>query len=52
MYAVGEHEESLTYLAQSRSSRRSFYEGALVIVTDTGNTERIDGEFYTKVLYL
>ena len=26
----------------------ALYEGALVIVTDTGNTERIDGEFYTE----
>ena len=27
---------------------RSLYEDALVIITDTGNTERIDGEFYTE----
>ena len=48
VYAVGKHEESLNFLAQQDQVDRSFYEGALVIVTDTGNTERIDGEFYTE----
>jgi phosphoesterase RecJ-like protein len=48
VYAAGTHEESLTYLAVPDRVERSDYEGALVIVTDTGNTERIDGEFYTE----
>ena len=48
VYAAGEHEESLSYLAVPDKVMRSMYEGALVIVTDTGNTERIDGEFYTE----
>ena len=47
VYAAGEHEESLTYLAKPDTVERSLYEDALVIITDTGNTERIDGEFYT-----
>ena len=48
VFAVGQHEESLTYLSQQDHVERSFYEGALVIVTDTGNTGRIDSEFYTE----
>ncbi len=48
VYAAGEHEQSLTYLASPDAVDRSQYEEALVIVTDTGNTERIDGEFYTE----
>ncbi|WP_203246659.1 DHH family phosphoesterase [Sporosarcina beigongshangi] len=48
VYAAGEHDESLTYLALPDRVDEALYEGALVIVTDTGNTERIDGEFYTK----
>lgn len=47
VYAAGTHEESLTYLACPDQVDRALYEGALVIITDTGNTERIDGEFYT-----
>ena len=42
------HEESLTYLAEPDQVERSLYKDALVIITDTGNTERIDGEFYTE----
>lgn len=52
VYAAGEHEESLTYLAVPDEITRSMYEGALVIVTDTGNTERIDGEYYTEGAFL
>ena len=48
VYAAGEHEESLAYLAVPDKVTRSMYTDALVIVTDTGNTERIDGEFYTE----
>lgn len=48
VYAAGEHEQSLTYLATPDEVDRSLYKDALVIVTDTGNTERIDGAFYTE----
>src|SRR4051812_48254428 len=48
VYAAGAHDESLTYLARPDRVDKALYEGALVIVTDTGNTERIDGEFYTE----
>ena len=46
VYAVGTHEETLTYLGTQDQIDRSVYEGALVIVTDTANTERIDSEHY------
>jgi len=46
--ATGLHDETLTYLTGQDQVDRSFYEGALVIITDTGNTERIDGEFYAE----
>ncbi|MFJ7934857.1 bifunctional oligoribonuclease/PAP phosphatase NrnA [Sporosarcina sp. NPDC096371] len=48
VFAAGAHDESLTYLACPDQVNKELYEGALVIVTDTGNTERIDGEFYTQ----
>lgn len=48
IYAAGQHSDSLTYLAMPDKVERSFYKDALVIITDTGNTERIDGEFYTE----
>ncbi|MBE1554400.1 DHH family phosphoesterase [Sporosarcina limicola] len=48
IYAVGAHEKSLSYLALQDQVNREDYNGALVIVTDTGNTQRIDGEFYME----
>ncbi|MHA6260662.1 DHH family phosphoesterase [Sporosarcina sp. CAU 1771] len=48
VYAVGEHEESLSYLGSPDVVEESLYKEALIIVTDTGNTERIDSDFYTK----
>ena len=48
VYAAGVHEESLTYLASPDAVERSLYKDALVIITDTGNTERIDGDFYKE----
>ncbi|MEG0259146.1 MAG: bifunctional oligoribonuclease/PAP phosphatase NrnA [Lysinibacillus sp.] len=48
VYAVGEHEATLTFLAQPDEVADEVYNGALVIVTDTANTERIDDQRYTK----
>jgi phosphoesterase RecJ-like protein len=48
VYAVGEHDESLTYLAIPDHVDELHYNSALVIITDTGNTERIDGDLYLK----
>lgn len=52
VYAAGVHEESLTYLARLDIVERSHYKDALVIITDTGNTERIDGEFYSDSAFI
>lgn len=48
VYATGEHEKSLTFMAKPDSVEDSAYTNALVIVTDTANTERIDDSRYTK----
>lgn len=48
VYAAGEHDDTLTYLATPDQIGRETYKDALVIVTDTGNTERIDGDAYTE----
>src|SRR3954462_4378162 len=42
VYAVGTHEDALTYLGVQDQIDCSFYADALVIVTDTANTGRID----------
>lgn len=48
VYASGEHEPSLSYLGTQDKVTKEMYEGALVIITDTANTERIDGESYQE----
>jgi phosphoesterase RecJ-like protein len=48
VYAAGTHDESLTYLAVPDKVDRSYYDDALVIVTDTANTDRIDGDSQTQ----
>lgn len=48
VYAVGEHDESLTFLARPQQVEDELFEGALIIVTDTANTERIDDKRYTQ----
>ncbi len=45
---TGFAEPTLAWLAQMDEVSDSDYEGALVIVTDTANTERIDDERYAK----
>ncbi|MFS0689122.1 bifunctional oligoribonuclease/PAP phosphatase NrnA [Sporosarcina sp. 179-K 8C2 HS] len=52
VYAVGTHDDMLTYLATQDVIAPDDYKNALVIVTDTGNTERIDSEFYEKADFL
>lgn len=47
VYAVGEHDASLDFLGQPDVIKDEVYQGALVIVTDTANTERIDDARYT-----
>ena len=50
MYAVGEHDESLT-LAFPDCIVDDVYVNALVIVLDTANTERIDDQRYINAAY-
>lgn len=52
VYAVGEHDDSLTFLAQPDEIADTVFENALVIVTDTANTERVDDQRYTNGAYL
>lgn len=47
VYCVGEGEPSLDFLGKVDAIEDSVYEGALVIVCDTANTERIDDARYT-----
>ncbi|WP_343780811.1 bifunctional oligoribonuclease/PAP phosphatase NrnA [Virgibacillus salarius] len=46
VYAVGEEEDTLTFLARMDTISDEQYRGALVIVCDTANTERISDERY------
>lgn len=46
VYTVGKEEESLNYLRRLDAIPDETYNGALVIVTDTANEERIDDERY------
>ncbi|WP_042474664.1 DHH family phosphoesterase [Bacillus ndiopicus] len=48
VYAVGEHDPSLTFLAKPDSVSDEMFDGALVIVTDTANTERVDDGRYAS----
>lgn len=48
VFAVGDHDASLTFIAQPDQVADAVYEHALVIVTDTANTERVDDQRYTK----
>ena len=48
VYAVGEHDPSLSFLAHPEQIADDVFEGALIIVTDTANTERIDDQRYLK----
>ena len=52
VYTVGEHEESLSFLAQPQQIEDALFKGALIIATDTANTERIDDQRYTEGEYI
>lgn len=51
VFADGEHDTSLTYLGEPDVLEPSQFENALMIMTDTANTERIDSEHYIKSAY-
>lgn len=48
VYAIGEHDSALSFLAKPDIIEDDNFSGALVIVTDTANTERIDDARYTN----
>lgn len=48
VYIVGEEEKDLTFLTKMDEIADEEYEGALVIVTDTANTERISDKRYER----
>ena len=48
VYTVGQHDESLSFLRKPERIEDEVYQNALVIVTDTANTERIDDQRYTS----
>lgn len=50
--ATGFSEPSLTWLAEMDEVVTADYEGALVIVTDTANAERIDGMDYAQGAFI
>ncbi|BDH62586.1 bifunctional oligoribonuclease and PAP phosphatase NrnA [Lysinibacillus sp. PLM2] len=52
VYTVGTHDESLSFLAKPDLIEDDLFTGALIIITDTANTERIDDQRYTKGDYL
>ena len=50
--AAGEHDILLGYLGEPDTVTEADYEGALVIVTDTANTDRIDSQLYNTGAFL
>ena len=48
VFAVGTHDDSLTFMATPDTVDDATYNGALVIVTDTANTDRVDDQRYTN----
>ncbi|WP_342525105.1 bifunctional oligoribonuclease/PAP phosphatase NrnA [Chryseomicrobium sp. FSL W7-1435] len=52
LYVTGKHDFTLDYLAKPMSITDAAFENALVIVTDTANTDRIDDQRYTNGSYL
>lgn len=52
VFAAGEHDPSLTFMRTPDTVADADYEGALVIVTDTANTERVDDQRYNTGAYL
>lgn len=52
VYADGEHEASLSYLGKPDVISETHYQDALVIIADTGNTERIDSQFYEQGAFI
>ncbi|MER2115478.1 MAG: DHH family phosphoesterase, partial [Solibacillus isronensis] len=52
VYTVGEHDDSLSFMATPQQIEDAQFKNALVIVTDTANTERIDDQRYVNGEFL
>ena len=52
VYTTGEHEETLSFLTEPDKLTDDQFQDALVIVTDTANTERIDDQRYKTGAFL
>jgi len=52
VYTTGEHDETLDFLTNPDHITDDMYNGALVIVTDTANTARVDDQRYEKGSFL
>jgi phosphoesterase RecJ-like protein len=52
VFTTGEHEESLSFLGEPQVVADKEFENALVIVTDTANTERVDDQRYNQGKFL
>lgn len=52
IFAVGLHDHTLDFLASPDAIEDERYQNALVIVTDTANTDRIDDSRYSKGAFL
>ena len=46
IFTTGEHDDTLTFLTQPDIVHDEQFNGALVIITDTANTERVDDQRY------
>lgn len=52
VYTTGEHEETLSFLTEPDKLTDDQFQDALVIVTDTANTERVDDQRYKTGAFL
>lgn len=52
VYTTGEHEETLSFLTMPDKVTDDQFKDALVIVTDTANTERVDDQRYKTGAFL
>lgn len=52
VYTTGEHEETLSFLTMPDKVTDDQFKAALVIVTDTANTERVDDQRYKTGAFL
>lgn len=52
VYADGKHDQALSYLGTPDDITQKDYQNALIIITDTGNRERIDSTHYLEGAFI